>query len=148
MELAAPGKQGVSCMDEAFSSSSQAFVDGLVSQVRHMLDDVSRLQTEVRDLQVQVSSPDRLVTATVGAQGRLLELTLDARVFRDTDSATLATTIQSVVARGQDEAERKEAEIRRRAMPQAEQIGRSAGIDLHEVLQPFEQVMAKDDGDG
>jgi DNA-binding protein YbaB len=135
-------------MDDAFSSGSQAFVDDLVRQVRHMLDDVSQLQNELRDLQVQVSSPDQLVTATVGVQGRLVELTLDPRVFRNPDAVTLATTIQSVVERGQAEAERKEAEIRRRAMPQAEQIGRSAGIDIHEVLRPFEQVMPKEDRDG
>jgi DNA-binding protein YbaB len=135
-------------MDEAFSSGSRAFVDELVGQVRHMLDDVSQLQAELGDMRVEVWSPDRLVGATVGAQGRLVDLSLDARVFRKADSVALAATIQSVVARGQAEAERKEAQIRRRVMPQAEQVGRSAGVDLGELLAPFEQVVVRGDGDG
>lgn len=134
-------------MDEYTSRDTQAFVDGLVHQVQHMLGSVEQAQAELRDMRVTVSSPDRLVTVEVGASGKVVDLTLDPRIYRTSDSAALAATIKALIEQAQDQAEQKEAAIRRKVLPEAEQTGSAVGFDLHEVLDPFQEAMAKGDDD-
>ncbi|HEX2132309.1 MAG TPA: YbaB/EbfC family nucleoid-associated protein [Actinophytocola sp.] len=60
------------------------------------------LQAVVRELDsihAEETSPDGLVTATVDGRGRLVELYLDTRVFRTTDSRALAAAILDTVRR-------------------------------------------------
>ena len=56
-----------------------------------------RIRSSVSDLTGSAESPDGLVEATVGVYGELVELVLDARVFRNHDADALATQIQAAV---------------------------------------------------
>lgn len=69
---------------------------------------------EIRDALAEIrsiaDSPDGLISATTDGHGRLLELELDPRVYRTTDSQALTTAIADTVRAA---AEAAEAEIAR-----------------------------------
>ncbi|WP_328605805.1 YbaB/EbfC family nucleoid-associated protein [Amycolatopsis sp. NBC_00345] len=69
---------------------------------------------EIRDALAEIrsiaDSPDGLIRATTDGHGRLLELELDPRIYRTTDSQALTTAITDTVRAA---AEAAEAEIAR-----------------------------------
>ncbi|MEV6037823.1 YbaB/EbfC family nucleoid-associated protein [Nonomuraea sp. NPDC051941] len=88
--------------------------DQLHEYANQLRDNFLRLQDQslelhqrARALQVTHSSPDGLVTATVGARGDLIRLELDPRVSRLRDSGRLAglitATVQQAAAMAQEE---------------------------------------------
>ena len=67
-----------------------ADVYGQYARLRSDLDD---LQRRLAALRVSCESDDGLVRATVGPRGQLVDLALDRRIYRETDSDRLARTI-------------------------------------------------------
>lgn len=55
------------------------------------------LREQVRTVTASADSDDGLITATVGGRGQLLDLRLDPRIYRASDSARLAAEITSTV---------------------------------------------------
>jgi DNA-binding protein YbaB len=123
-------------MDDGTLTSAD-YVDSLLTKARDLAGKISGLHDQVCALTVTTSSPDRLVTATVGPAGRLLDLTIDPRVYREPNSAVLAATIVSVIERAQAGAAEAEAEIRSRALPDAAELGGAVGVDLGELTGLF-----------
>ena len=78
------------------------------------MDDVQR---EIAAVKGRGTSDDGLVTAIVGPQGHLVELTIDPRALRRPDSRTLAEQILSAARRAVDDASGKTAEIVNAVMP-------------------------------
>jgi len=71
-----------------------AEVYGQYARLRSDLDD---LQRRLAALRVSCESDDGLVRATVGPRGQLVELSLDRRIYRETDGDHLARTILATV---------------------------------------------------
>jgi DNA-binding protein YbaB len=72
---------------------------------------VQEAHRELDEVRATADSDDGLVTATVGGRGELLELTLDPRAYRDTD--TLAVTIRNTITDAAEAARRRAFEINR-----------------------------------
>lgn len=62
-------------------------------------DGLLRVQRRLGDVRATAESDDGLVEVAVGGRGELLELTLDPRVFRNTDARALADDILGTVRR-------------------------------------------------
>ncbi|NUO96393.1 MAG: YbaB/EbfC family nucleoid-associated protein [Nonomuraea sp.] len=86
------------------------------------------LHQRARALQVTHTSPDGLVTVTVGARGDLIRLRLDARVSRLQDSARLSDVITATAH-------------------QAAAMAQDEVVRMFEPLVPPEQMRAHLDGD-
>ncbi|GAA4329896.1 YbaB/EbfC family nucleoid-associated protein [Klenkia terrae] len=72
---------------------------GLQVKLHHLMDQGPELARQARAVQVTETSPDGLVSVTVGARGDLVRLDLDPRIYRRPDSRTLADTITETVHR-------------------------------------------------
>lgn len=70
-------------------------------------DDLLTVQRKLAQIVASAESPDGLIDASVDGRGGLLELRLDPRIYRDTDSAalakTIAATIRAATAQAQDQ---------------------------------------------
>lgn len=128
-------------MDESTIFTSHDYVEGVLHQVRRLVSNVEQLQDELRQLAVTASSPDRLVSVTVGAQGTVRDLSLDPRIYRSTDAAKLSASIRTAIEQAQVEAQRREVEIKAKAMPQVEDVSRQAGLDLGEFVDPLRTAL-------
>ncbi|WP_344868702.1 YbaB/EbfC family nucleoid-associated protein [Amycolatopsis ultiminotia] len=79
-------------------------------QYREFTSALHRVRAALAEIEATADSPDGLVRATTDAHGRLLDLELDRRIYRSTDSGALTGTITATV---QAAAEAAEAEIER-----------------------------------
>jgi len=91
----------------------QPTVDALRERAERLRQQVERatgayqlITGEMKTMEVTAVSGDRLVTATVGADGKLRRLLLDPGIYHDPDADQLARTIEEtieVAARGAQE---------------------------------------------
>lgn len=105
-----------------------AFADSLRSTFTKMTEQAPALHEKARTVQVTETSPDGLVTVTVGARGELVQLDIDPRVYRRPDSRQLADTIVETV---QKAAARSQERV----------------LEIFEPIVPREQMKAQLDGD-
>jgi DNA-binding protein YbaB len=106
----------------------QAYADELRAMFMRMQDEGLELHRKARAVQVTETSPDGLVSATVGPRGDLVRLDLDPRLYRRPDSRQLADTITETIARAAAKA-------------------RERVIEIFEPVIPPEQMAAHIDGD-
>jgi DNA-binding protein YbaB len=90
-------------------------VSDLYSDYARLARQVQEAQRELDELRVTADSDDGLVTATVGGRGELLGLTLDPRVYRDTEG--LAVTIKNTITEAAEGARRQAFELNRPFLP-------------------------------
>ncbi|HEX6968034.1 MAG TPA: YbaB/EbfC family nucleoid-associated protein [Micromonosporaceae bacterium] len=83
-------------------------------RLRANLDDLNR---QLSALQVTERSADGQVSATVGARGELLTLTLDDGVYRERDADALAAKITATVRRAAEAATTAVAQLVRDHLP-------------------------------
>ena len=74
---------------------------------RCLADHVRRVRGEVERIEAAAESPDGLIKATVGGDGQVLELDLNPRILRTTDSRALADDITSTIQDAQRAADRE-----------------------------------------
>ncbi|CRK58757.1 hypothetical protein [Alloactinosynnema sp. L-07] len=70
---------------------------GMYAEYERLADDVRSIQRRMVDIRATADSADGLISATVGANGELVELWLDPRIYRHTDSEALAESITDTV---------------------------------------------------
>ncbi len=75
------------------------YSEGLQVKLHRLMDQGPELARQARAVQVTETSPDGLVSVTVGARGDLVRLDLDPRIYRRPDSRALADTITETVHR-------------------------------------------------
>lgn len=68
-----------------------------MSEVRRMTTGANDVQKKLRRVKASATSEDGLITATVGPRGQLVELTIDAKIYRRPDSARLAQVIMKTI---------------------------------------------------
>lgn len=92
-------------------------------------------QDAVRDLRVTEESDDGLISVTADANGRLLDLKLDPRIYRDSDSGQLAKTILLTQRSAAEKAAKKAARLFEGLMPVEDDTDLTYGPALHELDQ-------------
>jgi len=72
---------------------------------RQLAGDIRSTQRRMAEIRATADSGDGLISVTVGGAGELLELWLDPRIYRTTDSAALARDITGTIHRAVERAE-------------------------------------------
>ncbi|MGH9059910.1 MAG: YbaB/EbfC family nucleoid-associated protein [Acidimicrobiales bacterium] len=74
------------------------------------------IRTALTEIRSTADSPDGLIRATTDGHGRLLELELDSRIYRTTDSRALTAAITATVHAAAEAAEAEIARIGRQLL--------------------------------
>ena len=117
----------------------RAYADELRAAFFRMQEEIPALHEKARTLQVTETSPDGLISATVGARGGLVRLDIDPRVYRRPDSRPQADSITATVHRAAAKAQEQVVEIFAPVIP-AEHMRAHLDGDLDTVL---EQMTAR-----
>lgn len=79
-------------MDRAWCSPGELTLD-----YEKIKDDLLTVQRKLAAVEASAESGNGLISASVDGRGELLELRLDPRIYRDTDSAALAKAITATI---------------------------------------------------
>ncbi|NUT35255.1 MAG: YbaB/EbfC family nucleoid-associated protein [Hamadaea sp.] len=85
--------------------------EDLRSHVEHAIAGFDGVMAQLKTIEVTAVSADRLVTATVGADGRLRGLRLDPAIYHQPDSTELAHAIHETITVAADAAQRRMVEL-------------------------------------
>ncbi|MCW2946795.1 MAG: hypothetical protein JWR24_3512 [Actinoallomurus sp.] len=75
----------------------QAHIDELLDEYRQKRADLKKLQETMASAEATVTAADDMVTVKVGAQGRLVGLEFNPRVYRKLSPSELAETVLAAV---------------------------------------------------
>lgn len=89
----------------------RAYAESLRSTFMRMQAQAAELHETAKALRITESSPDGMISATVGSRGELLRLDLDPRLYRRPDARNLADTIVETVRRAAARAQERVVEI-------------------------------------
>jgi DNA-binding protein YbaB len=95
----------------------------LIGDLNKALANATQTRQEIVSVTGVAWSDDRLIKAVVGPRGQLIELEIDARVYRKPDSKQLAASILATVRAATEDATAKTKEIMDRAMPRDRGLG-------------------------
>jgi DNA-binding protein YbaB len=94
------------------------------SALRSMVNDLQSASAKVQESQRRLrairglaQSPDRLVKATVGPRGQLVDLELDPRLFRNPNAKAVAAAIMATVRAAVEDSQRQAQEVRDELLP-------------------------------
>ena len=111
-----------------------------LGQLEELERETHRIRRTVAEVAGSAVSPDGLVEATVGVYGELVELVLDARIYRTQDAEALAGQIQAVV----NEARSAAQDDVRRELAKYLPTGADGPADL--AFKPFQSLFASSGG--
>ncbi|MEU8399779.1 YbaB/EbfC family nucleoid-associated protein [Nonomuraea sp. NPDC048892] len=111
----------------------RAYADELREMFTRLQDQGLELHTRARAVQVTETSPDGLVSVTVGSRGELIRIDLDPRIYRRPDARGLADTIVTTAQRAAATARERIVEIFAPVIP-PEQFQAHLDGDVEAVL--------------
>ncbi|WP_245642542.1 YbaB/EbfC family nucleoid-associated protein [Nonomuraea candida] len=111
----------------------RAYAEELRTMFNRLQDEGLELHARAKAVQVTETSPDGLVSVTVGARGDLVRLDLDPRIYRRPDARKLADTIAETTRRAAAAAQERVTEIFAPVIP-PEQFRAHLDGDLETVL--------------
>lgn len=97
--------------DRSRLAEFRAYADQLQVQVGELLERAPELARRTRAVAATETSPDGLVSVTVGPQGRVVRLDLDPRIYRNQDARALADLITETIEHAAWAAEDRVVEI-------------------------------------
>ncbi|GAA0281594.1 YbaB/EbfC family nucleoid-associated protein [Cryptosporangium japonicum] len=120
-------------------------ISSMAKDLQAAVRNAERTQREALALTGTAWSPDGLIKAVVGPRGHLLELDVDARVYRNPNSKALSAAIVATVRAATDDVMSQSAEILERTLPadlrerapgkwNAWKLGRMHDADVRETL--------------
>lgn len=124
------------------AAGMRAYVEELRATFMRLQEEVPALHEKARAVQVTEKSRDGLVAATVGANGDLIRLDLDPRIYRRQDARGLADTITRTIHAAAAKARDRVVEIFAPLIP-AEQMRAHIRGDLDAVLEQMSLQMPK-----
>ncbi|MEV4494713.1 YbaB/EbfC family nucleoid-associated protein [Micromonospora arborensis] len=83
--------------DRGANRELRARFDDVYGQYQQLRSGLDTLQARLAELRVTRRSPDGQVTATVGAQGQLIDVELAPTVYRDRDAGALSRKITETI---------------------------------------------------
>lgn len=112
----------------------RAYAEELEKQFRRLQEDAPKLQQRTRDLRATEKSGDGLITATVGANGQLIELEIDPRIYRQPNARGLADEIVGTVKKAAAKAQEAAVELLAEFVPR-EQLEAHLSGDIDAVAE-------------
>ena len=116
---------------------------GMINELRQSMGSVNETQKKIAQVTAVAWSDDRLVKATVGPRGQLVELDIDPRVYRTPNSKALAATIVATVRKAAEEAMAKTQELARAAMPRDLDAAKSGNLSMAELMRSHDADLPK-----
>jgi len=113
-------------------------MEPLRAQQAALADELATVQRELSDLRATGHSPDGLVTATVDGRGIAVDLNLDPRIYRSTDSGALAEKILAALREATDQAAAEAFELSRRVL----RDGGRVRLDSDPSFDPVRDLLA------
>ncbi|MGW0434455.1 YbaB/EbfC family nucleoid-associated protein [Micromonospora sp. NPDC003197] len=110
------------------------------SQVERATGAFHKITEEFGTLEATAVSADRLVTAIVGADGRLRRLLIDPGIYRDPDADYLARTIEETIAVAAEGVQGRVKEILQEYVPE-ELIDAHLGRDADGIVAGFANLI-------
>ena len=83
--------------DRRPTADFRAYAQQLQLDLRRLVEQGPELARQARAVQATETSPDGLVSVTVGPQGRVVRLDLDPRIYRTQDARALAGLITETI---------------------------------------------------
>jgi DNA-binding protein YbaB len=102
---------------------------GRFAEYARLAEQVKAMRDQVDEIRGTGYSDDGLVTAVVGGRGEVLELELDPRIYRDRNSAELASRILATIREAAAEAEREATTFAERLLPPKRRNGEDRDVD-------------------
>ncbi|WP_327092033.1 YbaB/EbfC family nucleoid-associated protein [Nonomuraea sp. NBC_01738] len=118
----------------------RAYAESLRGTFMRMQAQASELHATARELQVTETSPDGMISATVGARGELVRLDLDPRLYRRPDARQLADSIVETVQRAAVKAQERVIEIFEPIIP-GDQLKAHLDGDLETALDQLDDQL-------
>ncbi|WP_238005621.1 YbaB/EbfC family nucleoid-associated protein [Dactylosporangium sp. AC04546] len=109
-------------------------MSALVADLRNALSGLTDVQRQMVELSGEAWSDDRLIRVMVGPRGQLVELDIDARVFRNPNAKALAASIMGAAERAVAELNERSRRIVDDSMPADLRLTRIGGDDLADVM--------------
>jgi DNA-binding protein YbaB len=108
----------------------RARVEYMMGEVRRMTSGIGDVQKKLLSVTASATSPDGLITATVGPRGQLVQLEIDPKIYRRPDSALLAQTIMKTVRDAVDQGQAETRKIIEELTPKgmSEQVAARTGM--------------------
>jgi DNA-binding protein YbaB len=120
----------------------------VVDDLRKAVGSLGEVQRRMRRVTGTGHSPDRLVTATVGPRGQLVDLEIDPRVFRNPDSRGLADAILAASRAAVDDANARTMSVVDETVPETLRRGPFGGEDsLADLVGRHDAEVAAEGGD-
>jgi DNA-binding protein YbaB len=128
-------------------------LESMFSDLRSQIKRTKELQNRILEVTGTAWSDDRMIKATVGPRGQLIDLDIDPRVYRRPNSKALAISIVQTTKRAVEQATAKTQEILEKDVPADMRIHKIGGIDArklalsHDADLPKQLDEEEDDGD-
>jgi DNA-binding protein YbaB len=116
--------------------------DELTLDYGKIRDDLLTVQRELAAVEASAESGNGLISASVDGRGELVELRLDPRIYRDTDSGALAKAITATIREAVTQAHDQVFELTRHTLsPEKTRADTDLGFDriLHGLDRRFER---------
>jgi DNA-binding protein YbaB len=102
---------------QAENARLSARVEGLAGEVMKAAANVDEMRRRVGEVRVTRSSADGYVTVTVDPAGRLVDISLDQRIYRVPDARGLADQILEAVTAAAEQAVRRAEQVVNEYLP-------------------------------
>ncbi|WP_311922928.1 YbaB/EbfC family nucleoid-associated protein [Microbispora sp. H10836] len=128
------------------AAGMRAYAEELRATFLRLQEEAPALHERARAVQVTEKSRDGLVAATVGANGELIRLDLDPRIYRRQDARGLADAITGTIHAAVAKAQERVVEIFAPIIP-ADQMRAHIEGDLDAVLEQMSTRLPKPPGE-
>jgi DNA-binding protein YbaB len=115
----------------------------MIDDLRQTMGSVNETHKKMAQVTGVAWSDDRLVKATVGPRGQLVDLEIDPRVYRQPNSKALAATIVATVRRASEEAMAKTQAIVDAAMPSDFGVAKLGNLSMAKLMRSHDADLPK-----
>jgi len=131
-------------------------LQGVIQDLNRSLDTIEETRQQILEVTGTAWSDDRLLKATVGPRGQLIELDIDPRVFRNPNSKALSASIITTVRAAVEDANKKTSKLVEKVLPDDRGLGLGVGRDdetaMDRMMRSHDSelptILKKEDGHG
>jgi DNA-binding protein YbaB len=120
----------------------------MVGDIERTIGNLDSIQQRMMKLTGEAWSEDRMIRAVVGPRGEIVDLEIDARVFRKPNSRALAAAIIKAVKLAGEDAARQVQELLTETMPADLRPGKVDGLDFTKLVGGHDADVTKGAADG
>lgn len=121
---------------------SYSALRGMLDELKGTLGNVKQAQNRLFEVRGIAFSDDRMIKATVGPRGQLIDLDLDPRIYRRPNSKALSLAIVATVKKAVEDATTKSQQIMEESVPTDMRAGRVGGMNLRKLAKTHDADLA------